>query len=340
MRILLLDLGPGNVNPELPAYMLQLQSQGHCIEVRRIAQAKSGQQILSAFRASSDMGQFDLVVTNEYFCAFGLCLRSLLTRSSAKLAVIGFNVSRRYLSTRYRLPNKLINGIFRRLSLTIVHSTAERDIFRSVHDLPVDQIRVVRWGFDLPVPSKIESESWRIPFGSGQKFVSMVGRNNRDFDTLIQALDGTGVPAVLVASSLNGRLGGETEFLRVVYDAPLDKCLEIMRRSTAIVTLLKDESRGAGHITIVSAMHLAKPQVFSDAAVLRDYVQDGVHGVAVPIGDADRVRQAVLRLLSDAAVCERYAVQAQRFACDFLSNAAFQNEILQALCELLGSPRA
>ncbi|HEY0433677.1 MAG TPA: glycosyltransferase, partial [Chitinophagaceae bacterium] len=311
----------------------KLGNDGHYVEGRRVAQARSYRQIAEAFRIAADIDRFDVVITNEYFCAFGLCLRSLVSRAQAKVAVIGFNVSRRYLSTRFRPLNLAINRVFQQLSLIVVHSHAERHIFSKAHDLRKELFEVVPWGFDIPKSFQARTVRWRSPFDD-DRFVSMVGRNNRDFETLRQALAGTGVPAVFVTSTVTPDIEA-SELMRVFYDLPFDECLDVMQQSAVVVTLLKDDRRGAGHITVVSAMHLGKPQVFSSARVLRDYVQDGEHGIAVPIGDAVRVRMAVLDLLSNRDKSEYYAARAREFAVARLSNEVFQEQILKAIYKVL-----
>jgi hypothetical protein len=334
MRILLLALGPKSKEPELPRFLERLCAMGHHAEVRRVPEAKSYWQVAEAFLISRDIAEFDLVIANEYFSAFGLCLRSFVSRCRTKVAVIGFNVSRRYLSTRFRPLNRVLNRVFRQLSLIVVHSRAEQELFSRVHDLPIDLFEVVLWGYDLPTSFQSRGGRWRSPF-EGRRFVSMIGRNNRDFKTLHRAVAGTDVPAVLVTSSLNKPEPGGSELVRVLYDLSFDECLDVTQQSAVSITLLNDDLRGAGHITVVSAMHLGRPQVFSDAGVLRDYVRNGEHGIGVPMGDAQKVRQAILDLLVDADRSEHYGAQAKQFATAHLSNDAFQDQLLKLVSAFL-----
>jgi hypothetical protein len=334
MRILQLDLGPKSKKPELPLFLERLCAIGHRAEVRGVAEAKSYRQVAQAFLISRDMAEFDLVITNEYFSAFGLCLRSFVSRGRTKVAVIGFNVSRRYLSTRFRPLNRILNRVFRQLSLIVVHSRAEQELFSRVHDLPRDLFEVVLWGYDIPKGFQSQAGRWRSPFG-GRRFVSMIGRNNRDFETLHRATAGTNVPTVLVTSSLNKVEPESSELVRVLYDLSFDECLDVTRQSAVSITLLNDDLRGAGHITVVSAMHLGRPQVFSDAGVLHDYVRNGEHGIGVPMGDVQKVRQAIIDLLADAERSERYGALARQFATAHLSNDAFQDQLMKLVSAFL-----
>lgn len=334
MRILLLNLGPKSKKPELPRFLERLCAMGNYAEVRRVAEAKSYRQVAEAFWITRDMAEFDLVITNEYFSAFGLCLRSFISRGRAKVAVIGFNVSRRYLSTRFRPLNRVLNRIFRELSLIVVHSRAEQELFNRVHDLPGDLFEVVLWGYDVPEGFQSRAGRWHSPF-EGRQFVSMIGRNNRDFETLHRAVVEANVPAVLVTSSLNKLDLASSELVKVLYDLSFEECLDITQQSAVSVTLLSDDLRGAGHITVVSAMHLGRPQIFSDAGVLRDYVRNGEHGIAVPMQDAKKVRQAIIDLLADAARSDRCGARARQFAMIYLSNEAFQDQLMKVVSAFL-----
>jgi hypothetical protein len=207
-------------------------------------------------------------------------------------------------------------------------------MFSRVHDLPRDLFKVVLWGYDIPKSFQGRARRWHSPFEGG-RFVSMIGRNNRDFDTLNRAVAGTAVPAIFVTSSLNKVVLEGSELVRVLYDLSFDECLDVTQQSAVSITLLNDDLRGAGHITVVSAMHLGRPQIFSDAGVLRDYVRSGEHGICVPMGHAQKVRQAILDLFADADRGERYGVRAKQFATAHLSNDAFQDQLMTIVSEFM-----
>jgi Glycosyl transferases group 1 len=332
-RILLLAIGAKGTVPEVPDFLQHLRALGNLIEVRRVNEAKSYRQIIQSFMVTRDIQKFDLVIATEYFSTFGLCLRSLISRKGARLATIGFNVSRRYLSTNLRFVDFIINRIFRALSLVVVHSRAECELFCRVHNLDPARFKLVPWGYDIP-RSFQNNGGATSPF-VGRPFICMIGRNNRDFATLSSAIRGINVPAVFVTSS-SEKLGPPTSaFIKVLFDIPFDDCLEIMQQSTVSLILLKDAARGAGHITAVSAMLLGKPQIFSDADVLKDYVIDGEHGISVPMGDVVAVRQAVIRLIGDEELLQRFGKQAKEFATSVLSNDAFQKNLADIFVRFL-----
>src|SRR6202012_2698357 len=119
---------------------------------------------------------------------------------TAKLAAIGFNVSRRYLITRSGLVNRFINRAFSRLSIVVVHSRAESRLFCQIHDLDPNRIALALWGYDLP--KKFRKGPANSTHRRDRRYICMVGRNNRDFAALTEAIRGTSIPAVFVASKV------------------------------------------------------------------------------------------------------------------------------------------
>ncbi|WP_213773862.1 hypothetical protein [Bradyrhizobium sp. dw_78] len=321
-RVLFLAIASSDAVPPDPDFINMLREKGNYVETRRIKEARSYLQVLRAFLLCKDIRDFDLVIAQEYFSAFGMALRASVSSAATKLAVIGFNVSRRYLVTRSRSANRLINRIFSRLSIIVVHSRAERRLFCQVHDLDPNRVALALWGYDLP---RTFREGRAISLGRfDQRYVCMVGRNNRDFAALTEAIRGTSIPAIYVASRVTDPWLESSDQIEILYDIPFDDCLAIIANAALSIILLKDQKRGAGHITAVSAMMLGKAQVFSDADVLNDYLIAGDHGLAVPLNDPTATRQAIVKLYNNNQLAEYYGQEAKRYALKYLTNAAAQ----------------
>lgn len=317
-----------------PDFVNFLREKSIQVELRTVPETKSYLQIIQAFRTTKDISAFDLVVTTEYFASFGLCLRSVISGRKVLLGALSFNVSRRYLRTPFISFNWLINILFQRLSLVVVHSQAERDLFCRIHQLDPDRVALALWGYDLPT---VETEASKSPklIDQTKPYVCMIGRNNRDFAALQEALLGTSIPAIFVASKSSDPALKSSEQIRILYDLPFHACLQILQQSAINLVLLKDAERGAGHITAVSAMLIGKAQIYSKARVLDDYLMAGLHGIPVPIGDVHAIKGAVLRLYHDEPLREKLGSEARVYAETYLSNFAFQRRLFALLHSLL-----
>ena len=205
---------------------------------------------------------------------------------------------------------------------------AEMMLYRLLTRLDRAKFKFVPWGFDLPA---VNPKSRPNIDTSGPLFC-MIGRNNRDFKTFADAISRTEARGVIITGGRND-IGTveETGKLHILRDVAMDECIGWMTASTANVILVNDENRGAGHITAVLGMLLEKPHIFSRVSTLSDYLDDGAHGIAVPVGDAGAVAGACHALLKDGALARKMGKAAKTRAETEFSNEAVRGSILNAI---------
>lgn len=275
----------------------------------------------------------DIIICSEYRRSFfiNLCLL-VLARGSLHI-VFGMNLSARPFASKYGFLNNLINLIFDRSSKIIVHSIYEAKLFSELHNLPMSRFTFSHWGYDLP-----SAESHRFQ-NIEKPFVCMIGRNNRDLDTFAKAVQLAGVRGVAI---IPGYIEVRPELeatLEIYRDIPFADCIDCIRNAAANLTLLNDDRRGAGHITVVTALHLGVPQIHSDARVLQEYVPLEFLSHPVPIGDAQAAADAIRAAL--AAEAPDFPERRRAFARRWLSHASATkraHEIILALIEGRGLP--
>jgi glycosyltransferase involved in cell wall biosynthesis len=239
------------------------------------------------------------------------------------MVVLSLNLSRRAFHFGFPPLQRMIDRALGRYDTIVVHSSPEIASFVQLHKLDPARFQLVPWGFDLPAIGGAE-----FP-GLPPAYVCVIGRNNRDFATVAASLAGTGVAGVFVGAgkSLESR---EPE-IRCFESLPFEDCLKIMAGALANVILVKDGTRGAGHITAVAGMLLQKPHIFSDVGTLSEYLGDGRHGIAVPLHDAAAVQRAVRRLASDPALAERMGRAGRERALREMSHAKFMERIVRVV---------
>ena len=195
------------------------------------------------------VSKFDFIITSEYFSAFAVNLRLLLTRAKTKHVTIGLNQSRRLLRTGVQWADAIINSIFQRTDLVIVHSRREAELFAHIHHIHNDRFCFSPWGFDLPEITPTQFSRW------GKRYVCLVGRNNRDIETFVAAICGMEVDGIVITSEQHIPTGKLPPNVHVFCDLALNETLDCIRNATANTILLKDnQTPGAGHITAVAAM--------------------------------------------------------------------------------------
>ena len=307
----------------------QLENKNYSYEVYNLGTESTLAILLKSFLIPKRLSNYDVILTSEYFTSFGINLRLLLTTSKPKHITIGLNQSRRLLKTKFRSINRILDFVFRRTNLVIVHSRQEAVIFERIHNIPANKFYFSLWGYDLPESSATRFSRWPKPY------VCLIGRNNRDVATFIKALDGMNIDGIIVTSRDEAPLEKIPANVHVFIDLPTNETLDCIKNAVANAILLKDNDRGAGHITAVAAMFSGTPQIVSNADVLKDYFINGVSAITVALGDAQGVRAAIERLMSDPAYSERLTANARNYAERWLTNERVINRITYALNKLV-----
>ena len=274
------------VSDERPAYAAKLPEGRLTFERHATGGAGWGRIAAHIFRAVL-FRRPDIVVSTEYRRAFLVNLALLLAFSRAPHVVLGMNLSARPITSRHRVLQRIIDRIFARSTTVVVHSTKEAELFGALHGLAAGKFAFCHWGFDIPAEDSARFDNAEKPY------TCMIGRNNRDVETYAEASRLSGVRGIAVVPGYM-QLAPEVEAqLEVHRDLPWLDCISCIRNAAVNVTLLRDGTRGAGHITVVTAMHLGVPQIYSETEVLREYFPDERFGVAVPIGDAKAAAEAI-----------------------------------------------
>jgi len=304
-----------------------MEAQGWQIDCVPVSDFARAHGVLDVFRWKGRFSDYDVVAANEYFLTWAVCLRASARRSQPNVVALSFNQSRRLLLTGFRPLDRLLNRVWRRAAMFLVHSNAEAELFARLHDIPSERFTFAHWGYDLPT---YERPKVQLP---EEPYVTMIGRNNRDLKTFATAVERAGVQGVAItAGYMVERYPVETSGnVRILADRPMDECLAYIAGSFAHLVLVLDAHRGAGHISAVTAMLLGKPQIFSEVAPLSDYLIDGLNGIAVPIGDAAAVASAIRSLQSDPARAERLGITGREFALKSMSHEAATSGVVQAL---------
>ena len=166
-----------------------------------------------------------------------------------------------------------------------VLSTAELESFPRTWGVPAS--RVVFTGFAHSLWDGGEHLPTR-----DDGFLFAGGTSLRDYDLLEEALEGTGVRAVVAA---DWRPSGTSTITaeRVSHE----RFLELLASCRASVVPLQVQDRSAGQQTYLNAMALAKPVVVTEAPGVADFVTDGVTGLVVA-PHPQALREAVLRVMA------------------------------------------
>ena len=149
------------------------------------------------------------------------------------------------------------------------------------------------------------------------RMVASAGMANRDYQTLVAAVDGLDVEAKIAADSawfrndldiagktppnVEARSYGDYVGLRRLY-----------AQAACVVVPLHDAVHACGYAVIAEAMAMGKPVITTRIAGRSDYLIEGETGFYVPPGDAGVLRARILQLVEDPALAGRMGQNARR----------------------------
>lgn len=220
----------------------------------------------------------------------------------------------------------LVRAALARADRIVCFSSAECDAYARLLRLPRERFLF------LPLPG-MEDE----PFAETDTgFILALGRSNRDYPTLLEAVRGSDLPVTIVAGSLAWTKG---------LDVPPNVTLRcnlghhetraLVAEATLHVIPLNAADYSSGQTVLLRAMSCGKAVVISHIPGVRDYVRDGETGVLVPPGDAPALGAALRRLWDNPAERRRLGENAARAVREEFSFARFVRDLLALAEELM-----
>ncbi|HJK97588.1 MAG TPA: glycosyltransferase family 4 protein [Polyangiaceae bacterium LLY-WYZ-14_1] len=248
------------------------------------------------------------------------------TELAAQLAAtpLRFRRRARHLAMSFnftQLPRRAEIPIFRRglarVDTLVTYSTFERELYAEVFALPIDRIEVIRWGARPPPVDPA------VPPPLDGPYVAAIGGEGRDYATLLQAARQLPEVAFVVIARPHNLEGlSVPPNVTTMTNVPYPVALAAMRHAVVMALPVLSTETPTGHGTLVAAMHLGLPVVASDAQGLHDYVEDGVNGLRVALGEPDDLARGLRQVLDDSALAATLSRNARAFATEHCSEAS------------------
>lgn len=218
---------------------------------------------------------------------------SLLTSRESRHVVVAHNIT-----TERRRAFQRRTHYLERFDRVIVLSRGQEKYLRETVGLPAERVRFV---FD-----KVDHQFFMpAAQGPGTGYVLAVGREQRDYATLMAATASVGVPAVIVPSSLwnpadESVRGGVPSNITVRQGLPFVELRKLYEEASVVaVPLRPGVDYAAGVNAVMEGMAMRKALIVSATPGLEGYVDEGVTGRLVPAGDPSALAAAIKELLDD-----------------------------------------
>lgn len=197
----------------------------------------------------------------------------------------------------------------------ILMSTRQWEFARNELNIPEERLLLLRW----PVDEKF----WR-PMPGDTDMISSVGREMRDYGSLVKALHG--LPHIRCHIAAGGLVTGRKDaWIQALEESgPLPQGVtigkkkyselrELYARSRFVVIPLLETETDNGTTSILEAMAMGKAVICSQVAGQADVIEHGVNGLFVPVGDVTALRDAISYLWAHPEIAEEMGRHGREF---------------------------
>jgi glycosyltransferase involved in cell wall biosynthesis len=180
--------------------------------------------------------------------------------------------------------------------------------------IPESKIPLLRW--------PVDTLFWR-PLPLPSDMICAVGREMRDYDTLIAAVAGTGIPLHIAANVVPGKNDPWIETINEAQNKYPNitagkknfcELRELYARSRFMVMPVLPTDTDNGSTSILEAMAMGKAVICSRTQGQIDIIEEGKTGLFVPTNDPRAMREAVEYLWNNPDVAERMGREAYAYA--------------------------
>lgn len=224
-----------------------------------------------------------------------------------RIIISSFNVPRR----RNRFWKIIARFVYKRVDHFVVHSTHDIDLVCKMLKTSEKQISFFPYVRDMPSTGK-PSPSIREKINS--PYIFSYGGNARDYKTFMDALDGTGINAVIAARDYNLRGLDIPDNVCVFTNIPLEDCDRLVSNCLFTCFTFDGTEPSCGQISIVTSFMLSKPVICSRWIGVMDYVEDGKNGLLAEIFNVEELRGKIRELYNNTELRNQLSEGATQWA--------------------------
>lgn len=250
---------------------------------------------------------YDLIYSLSEDVGVPMAVMQALFKRKAKHIVVVHSVLSMQKYTAYRLLRAM--PIFSKI-VTLTQATADQVIEK----YGLDPSRVTS------ILDGVDEKFWRpqpqIPVDPN--LVISLGQARRDYDMLIQAVNGLPMQLHIQASS-QWYIRYKTQVGDLPYNVsfgsylPFTRLRDLYARANfVVVALTPGAHHSAGSVTIKEAMAMGKAVIVASPGGAEDYIDHGETGIILPAGNGLALRDAIRDLLADPAATRRMGERARQ----------------------------
>lgn len=170
------------------------------------------------------------------------------------------------------------------------------------------------------------------------EFILAVGQEQRDYETLLNAVSGTDIPLVVVASSPWSSFSVKVQNpknVTILTNIPFIQLRDLYARARLVVVPLFDVDYAAGANGLLEAMSMGKPLILGRSVGIRDYIVDGETGWYSTPGDPVQLREKILELWDAPAERRRLGTNARQAVEESMNMDIYIEKVVEIIASTL-----
>jgi glycosyltransferase involved in cell wall biosynthesis len=221
---------------------------------------------------------------------------------------------------------KMIQRIaFPSVDLVFVSSKEETVTYSERFKMPKDRFRFLPFHTNVIKPQIMDRSD---------NYILSAGKTGRDYRTLADAVKGIKQKVIIVSDKPSVQDIKFPPNVEVLFDIPYQKYFGLLYRCSLVVVPLKKLLKSTGQVAILEAMAVGKPVIATETTGTVDYIESGVNGILVPVGDSDALNGAITQILADQSLYKKLSVNALEVVKQNHTFEIYVNRILEAAREI------
>ncbi len=284
-------------------------------------------------RAFAKMQSYDVVLTWEANTALPLALlRSATGRKTPPLIILNFVLKGKPVYDS--LP--IVRFAMRSVDQITCLSTREIQYYSDILGYPLENCQKLQGPFRDYFPKNGQSRGIGQSPGNAPTYIFSAGRSNRDYRTLVSAVEDLPIRLIINARDFNVKDIRPPANVTINPFLSFDRYLELLEGACFVVAPLLSARHASGETFIIQAMTARKAVIASETYSTAEIIENGINGVLVRPGDPPALRSAIQALLQDSGAAQYLGTMARRHYLERWSFPIVSREIDQLLKQVTG----
>jgi glycosyltransferase involved in cell wall biosynthesis len=248
-----------------------------------------------------------------------------------KVKLIGYEIIFNFKDNlRNRAVIKLWKVAIKKIDKLVVQTSSERKYLADIFSTSDKKFETI--------PFYTENASYIGPTEDGYIFAA--GRMERDFVTLLQALEQNKLPAVIVADQALREVLEPLKSAKVSihYNIPKKQYLELLQKARLVVVPLFKGAAARGQVVILEAMKYGKPVLSAEVPGTIDYIEHGETGLLAEPENTAQMRSLLEQYFPNFKALVELGQKGFEHQRKLFSPQVFHQNYINTILNLRGKP--